>query len=79
MDFEELKEKNLLTLSPSGFVCIIPHDQYSFTTYPINDINDGILLTQDEYIGIIERRYMFNESLNGVVDYIAPPEEEEGE
>ena len=77
MDFEQLKEENLLTITPSGYVCVKPIDQYSFTSYPI-DIYDCILITQDEYIGLLERRYMFNGALTGVTDYVEPPVEEIG-
>ena len=76
MDFEQLKEEYLLTVSPSGFVCVIPIDKYGFTSYPINDLNDCVLLTQEEYMGFIEHRYMFNEALTGVVEYVAPEIEE---
>ena len=78
MDFEQLKKDNLLTISPSGYVCVKPIDQYSFTSYPI-DIYDCILITQDEYVGLLERRYMFNEALTGVIDYVKPVYEEIGE
>lgn len=75
MDFEQLKLDNLLTISPSGYVCVKPIDQYSFTSYPI-DIFDCILVTQDEYVGLLERRYMFNKSLLGVTAYVEPVNEE---
>lgn len=76
MDFEDLVKENLLTITPSGYVCVNPHDQYSFTTYPVEEY-DCILLTPDEYIGLLDHTYMFNESLKGVTDYIEPPTEED--
>ena len=57
-------------------VCIKPHTQYDFTTYPI-DINDCVYVTYDEYIGLITRVYMFNDTLNCVIDYVDQFEEEE--
>ena len=76
MDFEKiidkLIEKNLLT-TDSDKIKIKPHDQYNFTTYPIQD--DYILVSYDEYIGLLTRVYMFNEELTGVVDYEEPQEE----
>ena len=64
---EKLQEKNLLTIVDNK-VALKPHDQYSFTTYPLQD-DDYILVSQEEYIGLITQVYMFNEELNGVVDY----------
>ena len=75
MDFETLKNQNLLTISPSGYVCIKPINQFDFTTYPI-DKNDYILITPEEYIGLIERTHIFNEQLTGVIEYIIPKNEE---
>lgn len=71
MDFGKLAKENLLTITPSGYVCVKPHDQYSFTTYPINDL-DCILLTPNEYMGLLNNTYMFNENLTGVIEYIEP-------
>ena len=77
MDFEKiigkLIEKNLLT-TDGDKIKIKPHDQYNFTTYPIQD--DYILVSYDEYIGLLTRVYMFNEELTGVVDYEEPQEDE---
>lgn len=77
MDFEKiidkLIEKNLLT-TDGDKIKIKPHDQYNFTTYPIQD--DYILVSYDEYIGLLTQVYMFNEELTGVVDYEEPQEDE---
>ena len=77
MNFEKiidkLIEKNLLT-TDGDKIKIKPHDQYNFTTYPIQD--DYILISYDEYIGLLTRVYMFNEELTGVVDYEEPVEDE---
>lgn len=77
MDFEKLIdkliEKNLLT-TDGDKIKIKPHDQYNFTTYPIQD--DYILVSYDEYIGLLTRVYMFNEELTDVVDYEEPREDE---
>lgn len=77
MNFEKiidkLIEKNLLT-TDGDKIKIKPHDQYNFTTYPIQD--DYILISYDEYIGLLTRVYMFNEELTGVVDYEEPAEDE---
>ncbi len=70
----KLIEKNLLTVV-DGKICVKPHDQRSFTTYPIQD-DDCILVSQEEYIGLITQVYMFNEDLTGLVDYET---EEQGE
>ena len=67
---EKLIEKNLLTVKDDK-ICIKPHAQRSFTTYPIQG-DDYILVSQEEYIGLITQVYMLNEELNGVVDYIEP-------
>lgn len=71
MDFEKiiskLIEKNLLT-TDGDKIKIKPHDQYNFTTYPIQD-DDFILVSYDEYIGLITGVYMFSEDLTTVVDY----------
>lgn len=75
MDFEKLVKENLLTITPSGYICVKPHDQYSFTTYPISEF-DCILLTSDEYMGLLNHTYMFDESLKGVTAYVEPPTEE---
>lgn len=71
MNFENIVKENLLTITPSGYVCVKPHDQYSFTTYPINDL-DCILLTPNEYMGLLNNTYMFDEHLKGVVEYVDP-------
>lgn len=77
MNFEKiidkLIEKNLLA-TDGDKIKIKPHDQYNFTTYPIHD--DYILVSYDEYIGLLTRVYMFNEELTGVVDYEEPREDE---
>lgn len=77
MDFEKLIdkliEKNLLA-TDGNKIKIKPHDQYNFTTYPIQD--DYILVSYDEYIGLLTQVYMFNEELTGVVDYEEPQEDE---
>ena len=72
---DKLQEKNLLTVVDNK-VGIKPHDKYNFTTYPLQD-NDYILITDEEYIGLITHVYMFNEELDGVVDYEEPIIEEE--
>lgn len=76
MNFEKiidkLIEKNLLA-TDGDKIKIKPHDQYNFTTYPIQD-DDYILVSYDEYIGLLTRVYMFNEELTGVVDYEEPQE-----
>lgn len=64
---EKLINKNLLTVKENK-VCLKPHEQRSFTTYPIKD-EDYILVTFDEYIGLITGVYMFSEDLTTVVDY----------
>ena len=66
---QKLIEKNLLTVKDDK-VCIKPLNQYDFTTYPIED--EYILITGEEYVGLLTRVYMFNEELTGVIDYVEP-------
>lgn len=63
---EKLKEKNLLTTIDDK-ICVKPHSQYDFTTYPLGD--DYILITAEEYIGLLMGIYMFDEGLTAIVDY----------
>lgn len=75
---QKLISKNFLTVV-NNKICIVPHNQYDFTTYPI-DINDCVYVTYDEYIGLITGVYMFNDTLNCVIDcidYVDRFEEEE--
>lgn len=67
---QKLIDRNLLTVIEDK-VCIVPHNQYDFTTYPINGDN-FILISEEEYIGLLTGVYMFNEELTGVVDYVDP-------
>lgn len=67
---QKLIERNLLTVIDDK-ICIIPHNQYDFTTFPINDSN-FILITQEEYLGLLTRVYMFDDTLTGVVDFVEP-------
>ena len=80
MNFEKiidkLIEKNLLA-TDGDKIKIKPHDQYNFTTYPIQ--GDYILVSYDEYIGLLTRVYMFNEELTGVVDYEEPIEDSQSD
>lgn len=71
MDFGKLAKENLLTITPSGYVCVKPHDRYSFTTFPVDEY-DCILLTPEEYVGLLDNTYMFDEHLKGVVKYVDP-------
>lgn len=71
MRFEDLEKKYKLSVNEEGKVLIKPRDQYNFTTYPVSKY-DCIEITKNEYIGIIERRYMFNAQLDGVVEYVEP-------
>jgi hypothetical protein len=71
MDFEELVKENLLTITPSGYVRVKPQDRYSFTTFPVDEY-DCILLTPEEYVGLLDNTYMFDEHLKGVVKYVDP-------
>ena len=71
---EKLQERNSLTIIDDK-ICIKPLNQYEYITCPI-DVEDCIQITEEEYIGILTRVYMFNEELNGVVDFVAPVIEE---
>ena len=73
----KLIEKNLLTLQ-EGKVCVKPIDKYSFVTFPLEE-NDYIQLTQEEYLGLLTRIYMFNDDLDGVVDFEEPTQTQQGE
>lgn len=71
---DKLVDKNLLTIKDDK-VCVKPQSQYDFTTYPIDE-DDCILITFEEYIGLLMHEYMFSEDLTGVIDYVAPEQEE---
>ena len=70
---DKLVEINLLS-TENGKIKLKPHDQYSFTTYPLDD--EYILVTEEEYIGLLMHIYMFNDDLDAVIDYVEPIEEE---
>ena len=68
-----------------GYVVIRPISQrsYVFIKYitPKNihsvEIEDNcLLITPDEYIGLISKQYMFNKTLSGLVDYVEPQEQQ---
>lgn len=74
---QKLIDKNLLTVIENK-ICIKPHNQYDFTTYPISE-DDYILITPEEYIGLLTGVCKFNEELTGVIDYVEPVIEVLGE
>lgn len=67
---QKLIDRNLLTVVDDK-ICIKPHTQYDFTTFPI-DMEDCIQITEEEYLGLITYVYMFDETLTNVVDYVNP-------
>lgn len=46
---------------------IIPISQFEWQSYPID--KDYLLLTEDEFIGVATKLYMFSNDLKGVVPF----------
>ena len=67
---DELLKRNAVRYSEDGLIKIMPLNQFEFQTYPIVDGKE-ILITEDEYIGLMLRVYEFNDELTGVepIDY----------
>ena len=69
--FEILAEKNKLTVTENGEIKINPLSQYEFITYPINEEEKTITVSQDEYLGLMLKVYQFNDNLDGLVAFDA--------
>lgn len=75
INFEQIAAANMLTTNKNGYVYIKPEGKFDFTTYPVNK-NECILISPEEYIGLIQRTHIFNDQLTGVIEYIIPKNEE---
>ena len=62
---DELLKRNAVRYSEDGLIKIMPLNQFEFQTYPIVDGKE-ILITEDEYIGLMLRVYQFNDELTAV-------------
>ena len=65
INFETIKKQNNLITNDDKIV-IKPIDQYSYVTYPIEDLTGAIFITLEEYLGLKANYYRFNETLTGL-------------
>lgn len=69
--FEKIVEENKLTVDENNKILILPTDKYSFTTYPLpKDKSMCLKVSFEEYLGLIDNKFMFNDELNKIINYI---------
>ena len=76
----KLKEKYHLKLNDEETkIWIHPDSHISFTSNPLpKDLRRCILVSADEYMGLMVSLYMFNENYTEVIDFVDPtPKQEE--
>lgn len=53
----------------TGKIKVVPMNQFEWRSYPINEDDTPLLVTEDEFIGLATRLYMFNGQLTAVVPF----------
>lgn len=68
MVIDELK-KRYRWVTEKGKILIVPLNQFEWRCYPIKSEDTPLLLTEDEFIGLATRIYMFDGQLTKVVPF----------
>lgn len=66
MVIDELK-KRYRWVTEKGKILVVPLNQFEWKLYPINDTDNIYYATEDEFIGLATRIYMFDEDLKHIV------------
>lgn len=70
IDFTKFAEQNMLTYNDDKTrVFVKPTDMHSFTAYPLEDLGGTVMVTIDEYLGLLANYYQFTEDLKGIELY----------
>jgi len=69
MVIDILKTKNSLSTDENGKILVSPISQFEFKTNPIGEGDSVVLVTEDEYIGLLLKLYQFDEALGAVVAF----------
>lgn len=78
INFITLAKQNSLTFDEEQeHFYIKPLSRHEYTTYPLPDLSDTILVTLDEYLGLRANYYQFTEDLRGLELYTPKEAEEE--
>ena len=72
IDLEILKEQNKLTINDNGLIYIKPIGD-GWQTYPLDTLDDCLLLTPEEYVLLKARYYKIKDDHSGLEIYV--PEE----
>lgn len=66
IDLEILQKQNNLTISDNGLIFVKPYDQYSYTTFPLEDLEGCLTLTPNDYVLLKAGYYRINKDLTGL-------------
>lgn len=66
MDIEILKKQNNLTINDDGLIYVKPVTQYSYVTYPLQDLEGCLALTPNDYVLLKAGYYKITEDLLGL-------------
>ena len=70
IDFMKLAEQNLLTFDDEHeHYYVKPIDRHNFITFPLEDLGGTVMVTIDEYLGLLANYYQFTEDLKGIELY----------
>lgn len=66
MDIEILKKQNNLTISDDGLIYIRPTGQYTYDTFPLEDLGGCLSLTPSDYVLLKAGYYRITKDLLGL-------------
>lgn len=63
IDINILQKQNSLIINENGLICVKPVNQYNYTTFPLETLDDCLALTTDDYVLLKAGYYRFTEDL----------------
>lgn len=70
IDFLTLAQQNMLTYNDEKtHFYVKPIDKHNYTSYPLENLDNTVLLTAEEYLGLRANYYQFNDNLTGIELY----------